>query len=242
MIREVFSSIMGEGKFIGKRFIFVRFKQCPLDCIYCDEPNTSEGFARVEEIPGSGLFTEYLDIDNELVSIVDGLRTPDLFAVSFTGGEPLMYSQKIKEYSEVLHSKGYKTFLESNGMFPEKLEKYDYASIDIKLPEHFKECDKEFWNDLYRKELETIERLYYAKCDVYAKIVVFEETSEELIEQIARDLSKIGNITLCIQPVTPTGVIKSSPSKEKLFNLMSICGRYVDVICTPQIHKWMGML
>ncbi|ABR54990.1 Radical SAM domain protein [Methanococcus vannielii SB] len=242
MIREVFSSIMGEGKFIGKRFIFVRFKQCPLDCIYCDEPNTPEGMARVEEIPGSGLFTEYLDIDNELIQIIENLRTPDLFAVSFTGGEPLLYSQKIKEYSKILHDKGYKTFLESNGMFPEKLSSYDYASIDIKLPEHFKDCDMEFWHELYRKELETIERLYYAKCNVYAKIVVFEETSVELLEQIARDLSKIGDITLSIQPVTPTGDIIKTVSKKKIFEIMAICGRYVDVICTPQIHKWMGML
>ena len=69
MIREVFSSIMGEGKFIGKRFIFVRFKECPLDCIYCDEPNAPGGIARVEEVSGSSDFMEYLDIENELIVI-----------------------------------------------------------------------------------------------------------------------------------------------------------------------------
>ncbi|MBA2862590.1 7-carboxy-7-deazaguanine synthase QueE [Methanococcus maripaludis] len=242
MIREVFSSIMGEGKFIGKRFIFVRFKECPLDCIYCDEPNTPGGTARVEEVSGSGDFTEYLELENELIEIIEKLRTPDLFAVSFTGGEPLLYPNKIKQYSEILKHKGYKTFLESNGMFPERLDSYDYASIDIKLPEHFENKDDDFWYNLYSKELETIERLYLAGTDVYAKIVVFEETSEELIERIARDLSKIGNITLCIQPVSPTDRIKATTSKKKIFELMAICGRYVDVMCTPQIHKWMGML
>lgn len=36
-IIEIFSSIQGEGIFLGAKQIFVRFKRCNLTCSYCDE-------------------------------------------------------------------------------------------------------------------------------------------------------------------------------------------------------------
>ncbi|MBP2172735.1 7-carboxy-7-deazaguanine synthase QueE [Methanococcus voltae] len=247
MIREVFSSIMGEGKYIGKRFIFVRFKKCPLNCIYCDEPNTSKGVPQFEYISGSGIIEEIPDLAEKLVENIEKIKTPDLFAVSFTGGEPLVYSKYIQKYAKELREKGYKTFLESNGMFPEAVKDadyYDYASIDIKLPEHFDKTNKVIeWEELYNKELETIANLYKNGTEVYAKVVIFEDTSNELIEKIARDISKIGNITLCIQPITPIeGLNIKPPAQKKIFEIMELCGKYVDVMFTPQIHKWMNML
>ncbi|MCS3901677.1 7-carboxy-7-deazaguanine synthase QueE [Methanococcus voltae] len=247
MIREVFSSIMGEGKYIGKRFIFVRFKKCPLNCIYCDEPNTAEGIPKVEYISGSDVIKEVPDLQNCLIETIDELKTPDLFAISFTGGEPLVYSKYIETYAPKLREKGYKTFLESNGMFPEAVKDakyYDYASIDIKLPEHFDNVNKVIeWEDLYKKELKTIENLYKNGTEVYAKVVIFENTSNELIEKIAKDISNIGNITLCIQPITPIkGLDIKPPAQKKIFKIMELCGKYTDVMFTPQIHKWMNML
>lgn len=37
-VSEVFSSIQGEGKLLGRRQIFVRFSGCNLNCNYCDTP------------------------------------------------------------------------------------------------------------------------------------------------------------------------------------------------------------
>ncbi|XRP97476.1 7-carboxy-7-deazaguanine synthase QueE [Methanocaldococcus sp. 16A] len=243
MIREIFSSIMGEGKYIGRRFIFVRFAGCPLNCIYCDEMS-KEYFNRVEKIPGSGEFETLQNMEIEdVINAIDKLKTPDLFAVSFTGGEPLLYHKQIKEIVEILKDKGYRTFLESNGMFPEKVFYFDIASIDIKLREHFGHIKDEDYEKLYKNELKTIKKLYNLNSDVYAKVVIMEKTDIEDVKIIAKDLSDIGNITLCIQPVTPHGNIKS-PSQKKLFEIMEACGEYLkdNVMLTIQMHKYLGIL
>ena len=235
---------MGEGKFIGRRYIFVRFKGCPLSCIYCDEYTKDNLPCRVEEIPGSGEFREHPNIADNLVNVIEKLKTPDLFAVSFTGGEPLLYSEEIIKYSDILHDLGYKTHLESNGMYPAKINFFDYASIDIKLPEHFKDIKTKEYEKLYKNELKSIKKLYNLGSEVYAKIVIMENTNPKTVECIAKDLSDIGEIMLCIQPVSPTFDIRSSPPQKKLLDIMTLCGNYLkdNVICTPQIHKYLGML
>ncbi|AAB99666.1 TPA: 7-carboxy-7-deazaguanine synthase QueE [Methanocaldococcus jannaschii] len=243
MIREIFNSIMGEGKYIGRRFIFVRFAGCPLNCVYCDEESKGY-FNRVEKIPGSGEFETLQKMEIEdIINAIDKLKTPDLFAVSFTGGEPLLYHKQIKEIAEILKDKGYRTFLESNGMFPERIFYFDIASIDIKLKEHFEYIKDEDYEKLYKNELKTIKKLYNLNSDIYAKVVIMEETNIEDVKIIAKDLSDIGNITLCIQPVTPHGNIKS-PSQRKLFEIMEACGEYLkdNVMLTIQMHKYLGML
>jgi len=35
-LSEIFSSIQGEGPYIGCKQIFIRFSDCNLDCDYCD--------------------------------------------------------------------------------------------------------------------------------------------------------------------------------------------------------------
>jgi len=246
LISEVFSSIMGEGKFIGRRYIFVRFKGCPLNCIYCDEYTKDNMPCRVEEVSGSGIFKEYTNIaeNNNLIEIINKIKTPDLFAVSFTGGEPLLYADKIKEYTNILNDLGYKTHLESNGMFPNKINYFDYSSIDMKLAEHFDGFNMEKYNELYRNELKSIKKLYNLGSDVYGKVVIMENTKPETVEEVAKDLSDIGDdIILCIQPVSPFKDIKS-PSQQNLLKIMEVCGNHLgdNVICTSQIHKYLGML
>ena len=54
-IIEIFSSIQGEGKYVGCRQIFVRLEGCNLDCTYCDTENEIGGHAHcmVEERAGT---------------------------------------------------------------------------------------------------------------------------------------------------------------------------------------------
>ena len=36
-ISEIFSSLQGEGPYLGTKQIFVRFGRCNMHCVYCDE-------------------------------------------------------------------------------------------------------------------------------------------------------------------------------------------------------------
>ncbi|PLX95348.1 MAG: 7-carboxy-7-deazaguanine synthase QueE, partial [Desulfuromonas sp.] len=60
---ELFSSIQGEGVFLGERQAFLRLAGCNLDCAYCDTPFVPTSHCRVEETPGSGVF---YDLPNPL--------------------------------------------------------------------------------------------------------------------------------------------------------------------------------
>jgi organic radical activating enzyme len=72
-INEVFSSIQGEGKLIGRRQVFVRFSGCNLECNYCDTPLSRD--------PNFGaLFSA-----EELFNSIDNLITPDFHSVSLQG-------------------------------------------------------------------------------------------------------------------------------------------------------------
>ncbi|ENN95628.1 radical SAM domain-containing protein [Methanocaldococcus villosus KIN24-T80] len=233
MIREIFNSIMGEGKYIGRRFIFVRFAGCPLECIYCDE-NIKNYLNRVEKTPGSGDFIEEELGLEEIVYHIKRLKTPDVFAISFTGGEPLLYHKEIRKIVSNLDEI---TFLETNGIFPNRVFYFDIASVDIKLREHFNDIKN--YNKIYRNELKTIKKFYNMGSDVYAKVVILKNTKLERLREVAKDLCDIGDITLCIQPVFNKDL---KPSNKKLFEILKICGEYVDVMLTVQMHKYMGVL
>ncbi len=233
---EVFSSFQGEGFFAGRRQVFVRFAGCNLSCTYCDTPGSRSipRTCRVEGSPGSGEFEEMENpISSEtLEAIIDQISTPDLHSISLTGGEPLLQADFIR----TLHTK-VPLYLESNGTLPEEARKVadhiKFAAIDIKLPEH----DCGHWEDIYQKELETIDILKY-KCFTMAKVVVFDSTKPETMDRIARDLAEVcPPIHLVIQPVTPIGDI-APPSFRDLVRLSETAGRHLhNVQVLPQVHK-----
>ena len=49
-IREIFTSIQGEGPFVGYKQLFVRFSKCNLNCKYCDTDFSPEFEPDEEEL------------------------------------------------------------------------------------------------------------------------------------------------------------------------------------------------
>ncbi|MBO7719806.1 MAG: 7-carboxy-7-deazaguanine synthase QueE [Methanosphaera sp.] len=224
-ISEIFSSIQGEGKFIGKRQIFIRFAGCNIDCIYCDTLE-SKSF-------DAGKPYSYERLNEEIQS----LMTDDFHSLEITGGEPLVHAGYIKEF---LTKYPYPAMLETNATLPDNLrllkDVITVVSMDIKLPEHFE--DKSQWQDAYSMELESIRIMQEENIDYYLKIVVSDDTPLEVIGQILDDLNEIqgDDILLVVQPVSP---MEKWTDKTHLFEISELVGKHYPVSIIPQIHKYM---
>ncbi|MDR3222726.1 MAG: 7-carboxy-7-deazaguanine synthase QueE [Methanobrevibacter sp.] len=229
-ISEIFSSIQGEGILIGRRQIFVRFSGCNLDCIYCDTLDSKD--------KDHGNLLSPANVVNKINELV----TPDLHSISFTGGEPTLYPEFINEVIHRVNLKTkIKTLLETNGSIYKQinlLNNIDYASIDIKLPEHFNE-----WNlDIFESELKSVEILVEKRVKVYCKIVVLPSTKINDVEEVVIKLSKRvsnNNVPLIIQPSSPINHWKGK--EKKILKFSEICGKYMDVLTIPQVHKCLGV-
>jgi len=226
-IVEIFSSIQGEGIFLGARQIFVRFKECNLKCSYCDEPR-------------DGKSTEYTPI--ELVSEVKyiELAKGPHHSVSLTGGEPLVYSEFLKPFLKLLKRAGMTTYLETNGTLPRELDKViesvDIVAMDLKLPSSTGE--KPFWNE----HLEFLRIASWKK--TFVKMIVTEDTTKADVVRAVELVKKIkGNIPFVIQPASPLKKEDKMLGNDALMKFVEIGLKHeVDSIrVIPQMHKALGI-
>lgn len=97
-IREIFTSIQGEGPYVGTKQLFIRFCGCNLNCTYCDtdfEAEKSRDYT-VEELINK--INEYGEI----------------FTISLTGGEPLCSAAFLQDFLPEIRKYGHKIYLETN--------------------------------------------------------------------------------------------------------------------------------
>ena len=229
--------MQGEGKFLGCRQIFVRLADCNLNCAYCDTDFRRADFCRVENFAGAMTFR---DVKNPLTAAQvaeviknfnDDIPTQ---AVSFTGGEPLIHWQFIREVSSVVKNFGVKIFLETNGTLPDVfgkiLDAIDIVSMDIKLVQNLFPLHKKFLRAAHNK-------------DLCVKIVVTNETTwEEFLSAVDLIASIDSEIFLILQPVTPIKNV-SAVSAEKILSFQAAALRKIkNVRVIPQTHKFINLL
>ena len=112
---EVFASIQGEGRFVGRPMAFLRVAVCPLRCTYCDTPNsytatpefpvTIGGQRLCERNPVTGVRAAELALEAARHSRF-GCAVDSAPMVAVTGGEPLLYPGFVRTVGEVLHRLG----------------------------------------------------------------------------------------------------------------------------------------
>jgi len=243
-ITEMFSGIQGEGPYVGVRQIFVRFGGCDLRCWWCDTPRSlvRRSPGRYETAPGS---REFETVNNPLpldraALLLRRLKPGGHHSVTFTGGEPLLQTQAVLSLSCDVHRSGGKTWLETHGGRVHELEEVvdaiDIVSMDIKVPSSTGEFIP----------LEVHARFLEIACakDVFAKLVVTPETrDDEVLEAAAMVAAASREVPLILQPVTPFGRIKTSPTPEHMLRVqIKSLDLHRDVRVIPQTHKLIGQL
>ena len=102
-VSEIFSSIQGEGKYVGCRQLFIRLIGCNMDCPYCDTDKLAHSnlvpcvLEKCEGYEGDLELKNPLDLNDIMPYINYRLQQPH-HSISITGGEPLLYSQIILEF------------------------------------------------------------------------------------------------------------------------------------------------
>ncbi len=169
-VNEMFTSIQGEGTYIGLPMFFIRFTGCNLRCEWCD---TQYAFYEGEEM--------------SIEEIVNSVEKSGMKWVCLTGGEPLL-QEDIYKLINILLRRNYNVLLETNGSIPiDELptEENLVISLDIKTPSSKMEKAMKFENLQYLGPKDFVK--FVIKDDVdfeYAKRIIEKyEIKQEVVFQ-----------------------------------------------------------
>ena len=249
-IGEIFNSLQGEGLWVGRRQVFVRFAGCSLRCRYCDTAKYRRfcpSFCEVETRACSGDFRKIGNplSSEEVLHHVKRLATPDVHSVSLTGGEPLQAGDFLVDVARTCKREGFATYLETSGVSSEAMSlvapSLDFASIDVKLPEHGA-VPLRGWRKLFEEELACIKLALENDVETFVKVVALPSTTSGIITRVCKHLAG-SRVPLVLQPVTPSGRVHSSPSMTHVYRLTKAAAKagVKEVAVIPQLHKLVGV-
>jgi organic radical activating enzyme len=251
---EIFSSIQGEGTYVGATTLFVRLGGCDLRCGWCDSPHTWKPApeCRIEVDRGSGRFeTRANPVSVE--DVIAAAESLDLAAhefASLTGGEPLLQPEAAGAIARALRARGPRILLETHGLAADGLESaiadVDVVSMDWKLSSDVRRASdpKRGAVDPYHGEHEKFLAIARSAPELIVKLVITPTSlDEEIDEAVSRVEANAPEATLILQPVTPFGAVREAPSAERLIALCTrISSRLANVRVIPQTHKIYGAL
>lgn len=158
-IKEIFSSLQGEGLRQGEPTTFIRFSGCNLNCYFCD--------------------TKYAWEEGREISTIEILEKVKEETTSFptewvclTGGEPLLQGQGLEELVKELKKEGFKLQVETNGTIYRDLE-VDWFSVSPKPPEYF-------FQPGYRKNAKEVKLVVTKELDLEVVQRLRKEFSEKI--------------------------------------------------------------
>ena len=123
-LTEIFHSLQGEARTVGRPTVFVRLTGCPLRCTYCDTAYAFEGGKQ-----------------HSLDSVLSQVAEHSADYVTVTGGEPLAQPAAI-QLMQRLCDAGYQVSLETGGAMPiDDVDDRVSIVLDLKTPSSG-ECDR----------------------------------------------------------------------------------------------------
>jgi organic radical activating enzyme len=256
---EIFSSVQGEGPYVGMPTVFVRFGECDLRCAWCDSPRTwlPAERCRNEIAPGSGRFREVANP----VSVADAdsavalLAPPTGSFVSLTGGEPLLQPEAVAALADRLRCRGLRVQLETHGLAADALAQVvdgvDVVSMDWKLASDVRRASDPksrrpgapvaTFHDAHERFLRIA---HEAAVDLYVKVVLTPNTLDRELAELCERVAKCDPaIPLVLQPVTPFATVGERPPAARLLQWVRAAReRLTDVRLIPQTHPILKIL
>lgn len=167
-ITEIFASLQGEARTVGRPTVFVRLTGCPLRCQYCDTAYAFEGGER-------------MDLD-EICAEVQRLGAR---YVTVTGGEPLAQGD-VHALLARLCDGGYRVSLETSGALPiDAVDERVSIVLDLKTPGSG-EMHRNRYENLAR--LKASDQVKFVLCDrsdyEWARLKVDEYALCERVEDV----------------------------------------------------------
>jgi len=218
-IKEIFTSIQGEGPYIGVNQLFIRFCGCNLDCAYCDT-NSELSSQILEYTP------------EELKERIESYNLKSIHSISITGGEPLLWADFLVEFLPLVETKIY---LETNSTLNSDLEKIidlvDIIAADIKLPsasgiENSFAIHDEFFRSARKSNKE-----------IFAKIVFDENILSDEVSHCIK-LAEKYDLPLILQPKMSGDNLNIS--NEKILEVFNqFVSVYPNTRVIPQVHKFL---
>lgn len=245
---EIFWSAQGEGPYVGRSTVFVRFGECDLRCRWCDSPGTWKKatrcrFASLDQAPDRELPNP---IEQSVIAEAIAALAPARGSfVSLTGGEPLLQPEACRGVARRARDAGLRVMLETHGLAVEALaqvvDQIDVVSMDWKLESDVETAvaspDRDF-AARHRAFLETAARAG----ERYVKVVVTDRSRDEELDEVCDSVARIApDVPLILQPVTPFGRVQTRPDAARLLSLLRRCERRLsDVRLIPQTHPIYG--
>ncbi|MCG8591004.1 MAG: 7-carboxy-7-deazaguanine synthase QueE [Proteobacteria bacterium] len=251
---EIFSSVQGEGPYVGTSCLFVRFGGCDLRCRWCDSPETwrPKGDCRIETARGRGSFVHEpnpVALDR-IEAALEVLDAGDHRFVSLTGGEPLLQPDAVRALAPAIRQLGSAVYLETHGAAPDALEAVadavDVVSMDWKLTSDVRRASDQKGQPApeFHSAHERFLEIAAARCEVYVKVVVTPASRDEEVDEVCRRMAAVAPDTaLVLQPVTPFAGVREAPAPSRMLALARRCEQILrDVRVIPQTHKQVGVL
>jgi organic radical activating enzyme len=245
-LSEIFSSVQGEGPYVGERHLFVRFCGCHRDCIFCDTNTERTETVVVEKDSGSGVFEQVPNPVTarqvrELIQAVDAHRINRRIAL--TGGAPLLQAPFLRELLPGLCSEEYSIYLETAGDMPQQLktiiEWIDIASMDVKLSSVTQEAAT------FPAHWQFLKTCRDWDVDVFTKLVLSSETHDGEFMEAIKGIKKAGGeeTLVVLQPMTKAARTDAVPTGEQLLRWQEKALKVMpNVRVIPQTHKMIEVL
>ncbi len=245
-LSEIFSSIQGEGPYVGERHLFVRFCGCHRECIFCDTNTERTETVMVENDSGSGSLEQVpnpLSVEQVMERILKVDRKKTNHRISLTGGAPLLQAHFLRELLPHLCAEEYSIYLETAGDLVQQLksiiEWVDIVAMDVKLSSVTKEPNA------FPAHWQFLKTCRDFDVDVFVKMVLSAETNDGELIEAAKGIKKAGgaDTLVVLQPMTKAARTDAVPSGEQLLRWQDkVSSVLPDVRVIPQTHKMLEML